>query len=368
MGFSQNLTSGTNISIIKTWLQQPNGYTYPIKIAIPTGTVPQEGFPVVVLLHGNGGNGAGMINQFINTLQCHILVAPTGYLNSWNICAENSDAPDIEMINDLVNNLQGYSNVNPKKIKILGSSNGAGLANRVFIENNNAGIDMICAIVSHLNDFQYHSENFYKPSGDTTSSSSFCGYNSVTSPLNTRKYLSISNENDNLIPYLGGASVVGANFLPAETAAYNIAKYKGYTGNLLTSGTTAGNPAITEFSYLSGDVVHIKGNAMHSVSTTQKEYIKKYFLDCNATLGADDVKNIKSIEVYPNPVSNNIKIQVNTNLVGTEYTLYNILGSTVLYGKVNSENITVDISTIPKGIYLLSIGKSLNQIFKIVKE
>lgn len=43
-----------------------------------------------------------MINQFRSTLECHILVAPTGYLNSWNICAETSDAPDVDMINDLI--------------------------------------------------------------------------------------------------------------------------------------------------------------------------------------------------------------------------------------------------------------------------
>jgi poly(3-hydroxybutyrate) depolymerase len=203
MGVSQNLTSSTSISITKSWSQQPNGYTYPMNIFVPTGTAPQGGFPVCVLLHGNGGNGAGMINQFRNTLECHILVAPTGYLNSWNICAETSDAPDVEMINDLVSNVQRYTNVNPNKIRIVGSSNGAGLANRVFIENNNPSIDIICAIVSHLNEAQYHSGGFYKPSNTTDPSASFCGYNTLANPLTTRKYLSISNDNDNLIPYLG---------------------------------------------------------------------------------------------------------------------------------------------------------------------
>ncbi len=93
--FSQVLTNTTSISITKTWSQQPNGYTYPITISVPIGTPPEGGFPVCILLHGNGGAGSSFISQYINTLQCHILVAPSGYLNSWNICAENSDAPDV---------------------------------------------------------------------------------------------------------------------------------------------------------------------------------------------------------------------------------------------------------------------------------
>jgi hypothetical protein len=221
-------------------------------------------------------------NQFGSVLNCHILVAPTGFENSWNICAENSDAPDVEMINDLINNLQTYTNVNPNKIRVLGTSNGASLANRIFIENKNSGIDIVCAVVSHLNDFQYHSGNFYKPSGITDAKSSYCGYDVVASPLTTRKYLSISNANDPIIPYLGGSSVVGANFLPAETSAFNIATFKGYSGSILTSGTTMGSPIVIEYSYLSGQVVHIKGNAGHTADATEKGYIKSYFSNCDA--------------------------------------------------------------------------------------
>jgi poly(3-hydroxybutyrate) depolymerase len=171
-GFSQVLTNNTSISITKTWTSQPSGYTYPINILVPQGAVPQGGFPVCILLHGNGsGNlsnlaGPPMLSQqqFGSVLPCHILVAPTGYQNSWNICAENSDAPDLEMINDLINILQGYTNVNPYKFRVLGTSNGAGMANRVFIENTNDSIDIICAVVSHLNDFQYHLGTFYTQS------------------------------------------------------------------------------------------------------------------------------------------------------------------------------------------------------------
>lgn len=272
------LTSLTEIIIEKTWAQQPNGYVYPIDIEVPESIEPIEGFPICVLLHSNGSNGRRIINQFSSVLDDHILIAPTGYLNSWNICDERSNAPDLEMVDELVNTLSNYSNINLNKIRILGSSNGAGLANNIFIQNENPNIDIICAVVSHLNIPQYHDNNFYKYSTVTNPMSAFCGYEEITNPISSRKYLSISNINDPTIPYLGGNSKVGLDFLNAEDAIFYIAKNQGFTGDKLPpEGSALGNPVIFEYSYLSGDVVHIKGNAMHSINPSQLDYLRTFF-------------------------------------------------------------------------------------------
>ena len=272
------LNSLTEIIIEKTWAQQPNGYVYPIEIKVPESVEPIEGFPICVLLHANGSNGRRIINQFSSVLNDHILIAPTGYLNSWNICDERSNAPDLEMVDELVNTLSNYSNINLNKIRILGSSNGAGLANNIFIQNENPNIDIICAVVSHLNIPQYHDNNFYKYSTVTNPMSAFCGYEEITNPISSRKYLSISNINDPTIPYLGGNSKVGLDFLNAEDAIFYIAKNQGFTGEKLPpEGSALGNPIIFEYSYLSGDVVHIKGNAMHSINPSQLDYLRTFF-------------------------------------------------------------------------------------------
>ena len=272
------LTSLTEIIIEKTWAQQPNGYVYPIDIKVPESIEPIEGFPICVLLHSNGSNGRRIINQFSSVLNDHILIAPTGYLNSWNICDERSNAPDLEMVDELVNLLSNYSNINLNKIRILGSSNGAGLANNIFIQNENPNIDIICAVVSHLNIPQYHDNNFYKNTSVTNPMSAFCGYEEITNPISSRKYLSISNINDPTIPYLGGNSKVGLDFLNAEDAIFYIAKNQGFTGEKLPpEGSALGNPIIFEYSYLSGDVVHIKGNAMHSINPSQLDYLRTFF-------------------------------------------------------------------------------------------
>ena len=272
------LTSLTEIIIEKTWAQQPNGYVYPIDIKVPESIEPIEGFPICVLLHSNGSNGRRIINQFSSVLNDHILIAPTGYLNSWNICDERSNAPDLEMVDELVNTLSNYSNINLNKIRILGSSNGAGLANNIFIQNENPNIDIICAVVSHLNIPQYHDNNFYKNTSVTNPMSAFCGYEEITNPISSRKYLSISNINDPTIPYLGGNSKVGLDFLNAEDAIFYIAKNQGFTGEKLPpEGSALGNPIIFEYSYLTGDVVHIKGNAMHSINPSQLDYLRTFF-------------------------------------------------------------------------------------------
>jgi hypothetical protein len=230
---------------------------------------------------------------------------------------------------------------------------------------------MVCAIVSHLSDFNYRSGIFYKPNAATTSSVNVnCGYNVPVSPLMSRKYLSISNTNDNLIPYLGGTSLVGATFLPAETAAFNIATYKGYSGGILTSGTTTGTGtlAITAYSYLGGDVTHVKGAAFHQANATEKAYITSYFSDCvSVVTGIEDIQS-SNIEIYPNPASNVVNIKANSSLFGKDYIVNDNLGKVLLYGKITTENTSVDISNLAKGIYFLTIKGNLKQVLKLVKE
>lgn len=299
--YGQNLSNSSNLDQTYTWSQEPNGYNFPVAINVPDngGITAEGGFPVCILLHGNGGNGDQMANQFSNVLSCHILVAPTGYQNSWNICQEGSDAPDTDLVESLIDTLQSFTNVNPNKIRILGSSNGGALANRLFIENNNPAVDRIVAIVSHLNTYQYHDAAFYMPSGLTDSSLPNCGYNTTAIPSTTRAYLSISNDNDPLIPYNGGSSPVGVDFLPAEEAAYLIAQYKGYSGSLVSGmmGSPMGMPLIFEYAYPQQEVYHIRGNASHAANESQLEYAKTFLEDCIYSLSAENLVNHESIKL-----------------------------------------------------------------------
>lgn len=276
------LNNNSNLSVTKSWNQEPLGYTFPVAVSVPASIAPEDGFPVCILLHGNGDQGAGILSQFQNVFSCHILLAPSGYASSWNISDENSDAPDVEMLGELILKLEDYTNVDTSKIRILGISNGAAMANRFFIENKNPSIDKIVAALSQLSEAQYHNDGFYYPSGNTGGPDPYDGYNSSTIPIIGRHYLSIGNTNDPAIPYLGGPAV-GVNFLDSQFATYVVAQSQGYVGEQLDiGGTPYGSPAMQEYSYLMGQVVHLQGNSGHNLNQTAINYILDFMEgDCN---------------------------------------------------------------------------------------
>ena len=68
-----------------------------------------------------------------------------------------------------------------------------------------------------------------------------------------------------------------ALYIIAQSHLYIIAQSQGYNGNKLPDqGTPIGNPIVFEYSYLSGDVMHIRGNANHGISPTQHDYVKTF--------------------------------------------------------------------------------------------
>jgi PKD repeat protein len=73
-------------------------------------------------------------------------------------------------------------------------------------------------------------------------------------------------------------------------------------------------------------------------------------------------------EFYPNPTTHQITINVEKQLLGSVYTIYDYTGKSILSGKILSEQSVIDLGDLSNGIYLLSIGEYLEQKVKIVKE
>ena len=272
------LTNSTVIEITKTSNAQPNGYTYPVAIEVPTGI--STPMPVAIVLHGRGGTGQGSINQFRNTLDNHILVAPSGYLKCWNITEEPSDLPDIEFLGELITQIKTYPNVDATKIRIVGTSNGAGMANRVFVEIDDPGIDIICPIVSQLHTGNYRNGNFYYPSNEQNTGAAFGeskGYDTPKNPATGRRILAITNTDDGTIPYTGGPKF-GSDFLHSQDAAYAMAISQGFTGSQLSNDAGVElYSGIVKYSYLNDQVVHIKGSAGHTLDNNLKTILREFF-------------------------------------------------------------------------------------------
>ena len=243
------LVSGM-FTVTQSWSQETD-FDRPVFVRVPPGPGP---FPVAVLLHGNGGNAMGMLND-IDYLPGHILLAPQGYLNSWNLNYEQSKAPDVALMEEVLAFVKTHSNVIDDDIAVLGNSNGSGLVNRLMIELAPGAFRHGVTIVSPLNDLQYREGAFYfDPTGGNA-------YDTPITPATGRRLCNVSGVDDGIIPYGGGPGVAGYVFVPAEDSIYVWAQHMGEAGPQLDASAgvpDAADSNLVRFEYLGGDVVHYK--------------------------------------------------------------------------------------------------------------
>ena len=84
-------------------------------------------------------------------------------------------------------------------------------------------------------------------------------------------------------------------------------------------------------------------------------------LNENTSVGSDVV-------LFPNPASNQINLKIEKKLFGSFYTICDHTGKSVLSGNINTENTTIELSSLSNGIYLFYVGDSKKLIFKVIKE
>ena len=153
--------------------------------------------------------------------------------------------------------------------------------------------------------------------------------------------------------------------MDAEDAIYAIAQNQGFNGVKINwPGVPISNPLIFEYSYLSGNVVHIRGNAQHSLNFSQMDYIKSFFDDCTQSLYLND-KFKKKIKVFPNPTNENINITLREFNGNIQTEVFDIIGNRI---KVTNKT-TLSLRDYSKGIYLLKVayGYGVEEI-KVIKE
>lgn len=247
--------ANTTLSITQTWAQQPSGFARTAVVQVPAGAGPH---PVVILLHGNGGTGAQMIGALDPHVSTAIRVAPSGYLTSWNVDGEASQAPDVAFIRDLIALLKTYDNVDAGKISIFGISNGSGMTNRLLIELDGAAFQNAGCQVSQMLAKMYHDSAFWF---NATGSNA---YDQTIAPAKRRRIISLNGTVDPLIPYNGGTSVIGT-FISAQESIYRFAQAMGETGPQLSdaagvagTGTNGYSAPFVKYSYRSGQFVHYK--------------------------------------------------------------------------------------------------------------
>ena len=92
-----------------------------------------------------------------------------------------------------------------------------------------------------------------------------------------------------------------------------------------------------------------------------------YKLNVSSNPTGIDHINSTSIRIYPNPVNDVLNISNSENI--SSVSIYNMLGQEVLFSKMNTSSGQINVSALPKGIYLVKalVGTTINS-FKISKQ
>ena len=151
-----------------------------------------------------------------------------------------------------------------------------------------------------------------------------------------------------------------------------VAKWDGTTWSELGTGTNALNADDWIFSVCSDRYGNIyTGGLFTDTSLTYIDsldtsyyhpvYVAKYN---NPALGIAPLHNIAMLNVYPNPTTNQLTISSTDKI--TTVTISNLLGQVVYSQQYNSQQVHIDCSSLPKGMYLVRINGS--EVRKFVKQ
>ncbi len=75
------------------------------------------------------------------------------------------------------------------------------------------------------------------------------------------------------------------------------------------------------------------------------------------------------INLYPNPASTQLTLKTNEKLIGSNYSVLNIMGQTVRSGKITSDNTLLEVEDLSGGTYFVRVqSKDGNSVSRFVKE
>ena len=85
-------------------------------------------------------------------------------------------------------------------------------------------------------------------------------------------------------------------------------------------------------------------------------------------LGVNDVQKTVSIQVYPNPVQAELKVQTSNKEIVNQLSIYGLDGKLIKTYNPKSNNPAIDVSQLPKGTYLIEVqtpkGKTNKKFIK----
>ena len=151
----------------------------------------------------------------------------------------------------------------------------------------------------------------------------------------------------------------------------------GYTATFTNLSTSINNTLNYFWDFGDGNTSSIQ-NPSHTYTTSGTYTITLITSDCifadtsvyTIQIGTNSMKETSDSEfdLYPNPTTKQINLMVDSNLLGSVYTVYDNTGKLVLTGKINAENTSVDLGNLSAGLYLFRMGENFTQTIKVIKE
>lgn len=127
---------------------------------------------------------------------------------------------------------------------------------------------------------------------------------------------------------------------------------------------TAINTGLTDLT-----IFDLELNDNFIIAATNTQGVFRFPLsNLNLSTGINNIEIESTVSVFPNPITTQIIVKADCKIVGTAYTVYDNLGKFILSGLITHENYTIEMGDLTGGIYLLSIGDNIKQVFKIIKQ
>ena len=112
------------------------------------------------------------------------------------------------------------------------------------------------------------------------------------------------------------------------------------------------------------------GSGIYNVSLIASDCIFSDTVTFQIQIGTTDLneKQSETLKVFPNPAKNKVYIKLTNNSATTNYILYTVTGEIIFTDRTFDNEIILDLSNLPNGLYLLRTSEKNTQPIKIIKE
>jgi trimeric autotransporter adhesin len=192
-------------------------------------------------------------------------------------------------------------------------------------------------------------------------------WNPINSSLNSSP--SVLVEYNNELYAAGSFDTAGIN------QALCIARWNGLQWNNVGSGLTLFNTNVDTLIIFNDTIINHKesiytmyvynndlyvGGRFTTAGGVNANSIAKWHMEGSYI---NEINNSLNVSIYPNPTSDYLTLILSGNISKIEIRIYSILNELELYPLTMNKNKTIDISSLPKGVYILEVksGNSINR-------